>query len=40
MTEGGIHPIHLAWLSIGISLVGGLAAGVVGCWETAQRDVL
>jgi len=41
MTGGEIsHPIRLAWLSIGLSLVGGLVAGVVGGWETVRRDVL
>jgi hypothetical protein len=41
MTGGEVsHPIHLAWSSIGLSLVGSLVAGVAGGWESIRRDVL
>ncbi len=33
------HPVGLAWNAVGISLVGFLAAGGLGCWEVTRRDV-
>jgi hypothetical protein len=40
--EGGSLPYHysMAWLSIGLSLVGYAVAGILGCWDTVRRDVL
>jgi len=34
------YPVQLAWLGIGLSLLGCLAAGVLGGIDVLQRDVL
>jgi hypothetical protein len=34
------QPVSLAWTAMGISLVGFMVAGLLGCWEVTQRDVL
>lgn len=38
--EETLYPVSLAWLSMGLSIVGGLVAGILGGWEMTRRDVL
>lgn len=38
--ESTPHPISLAWFSIGLSLAGYMAVGLLGCWDVVRRDVL
>jgi len=41
MTGGEIsHPVPSVWFLIGLSLMGCLAAGILGEWDVTRRDVL
>ncbi|MDH5507645.1 MAG: ABC transporter permease [Anaerolineae bacterium] len=38
--EALVSPLNLAWRAIGLSIIGGIAAGILGGRQVVQRDVL